>query len=242
MNYQAPDRREERALPPQHYPRLQEPNGVPYRRFRLGPYLAALGIAAILFGVGWFSYSLSAEYERNKLRAAQKSEIEARPPASAPLEEQISQLKARPDVVPTEVDSLENASRKATPLLASLSENRPEATTSFRNRARTRFTASRGQVQQIIPGIFMQVQNIDARNGRFTGWLQWKGDSELLWLNDRTTLQRIPVRVPNASRESPEYDVVVTGLNSQGITGYVIFPPAEESRRDRPAQNSGRWK
>ncbi len=103
--------------------------------------------------------------------------------------------------------------------------------TSFQNRPRTRFEAIRGRSLEVAPGILLHIAKTDIGHRRFAGWLQLVESGKFLWLRDESVLQTIAFY---AGEKTLRHDLVVTDLNKDGVTGYVIFPSQAESGVSRP--------
>lgn len=144
---------------------------------------------------------------------------------TAVLEQEIAQLNTRLAGVGTELDNVRGATARASEQLRQeirSTDGRVTQVASYNNRARDRFEATRGQTQQIAPGILLHITRTDPRYRRFAGWIQLvNDDGRFLWLRDQSMLQPVAF---HAGKDALRYDLLVTGLTNGGVTGYVIFP------------------
>jgi hypothetical protein len=170
----------------------------------------------------------AAETRFRQLEAGQQSEV-AR---AAGLEQEVAQLRQRLAAVTQDVTYVQNATALDSQRLRQEVRHTDERLTqavSFNNRPRERFETWKGRTQEIAPGIFLHITRTDPKYRRFKGWLQLPGQGKILWLRDESMLQPVAFY---AGKESLRHDLVVTGLTSDAVSGYLILPSLAESKRD----------
>lgn len=197
--------------------------------------------------VGLLNEVASARQETRAAAAAQEEAFAARfrelesqrqfdAARTAQLEQQVTLLKAR---LANDLDNVRSITTQNTEQLRQelrQTDGRVTQVASFNNRARERFVAARGRTQQIAPGMLLHIARVDPLYRRFSGWIELAGEGKFVWLRNQTALRAIPVFTHTGALQ---HDLVVTGLNSGGVTGYIIFPREGELRGAELASRSG---
>jgi len=92
-----------------------------------------------------------------------------------------------------------------------------------------------GAAEQRIEAMPQEIDSV-RRYRRFHGWLQLVDEGKILWLRDQSVLQTFAFV---AGRNALRHDLVVTGLTSGGVSGYLILPPQSEPVDHQLASRSG---
>lgn len=172
-----------------------------------------------------------ARFERiEQTQRSQADRAEELAQQNAQLQQQVAGLNSRLSTVDQslsrEIAGARGASARETQELRSQLRQTSQRVTDYANRPRTRFEASKGKTEQIAPGVLLHIANTDTSYRRFRGWLQLVDEGKILWLRDQSMLQTFPFY---AGRSTLRHDLVITGLDKGGVTGYVIFPSRGES-------------
>ena len=86
---------------------------------------------------------------------------------------------------------------------------------------RVDFELNRGQTQELIPGVSLQITGTNAAYQRYRGSLWLLQDRRRLWLQDQSVHQ--PVRFFHKETEEP-YELIVTDVTNKFVVGYLLVP------------------
>ena len=184
----------------------------------------------------------TAETQRQAVQARLgllETERQSEAARAAWLEQQVAQLNQRLAGVTEDLNRVQNAAAlESQQLRAEIrrTDGRVTQVASFNNRPRERFEIWRGKTQEVAPGILLHITRVDPRYRRFHGWLQLVDEGKILWLRDQSVLQTFAFV---AGRNALRHDLVVTGLTSGGVSGYLILPPQSEPVDHQLASRSG---
>jgi hypothetical protein len=102
-------------------------------------------------------------------------------------------------------------------------------------RQKVTFEASKDKPQELVPGISMTVTKTNVDYQRFDGYLSLAADGRTIWLPDSRAQQSV-VFFPHES--SQPYHLVVTGVRTSGVVGYLMLP-ANDYRGQGAAGEAG---
>ena len=89
------------------------------------------------------------------------------------------------------------------------------------NRQRVNFEAAKNSPVELVPGVSLTVVKTNVSYQRFNGYLTLTEDARTLWLPNVGVQQSVAFYSKQASHP---YDLVVTGVNKNGVVGYLMLP------------------
>ena len=92
-------------------------------------------------------------------------------------------------------------------------------------RQRVNFEATRNSTVEIAPGVTLTVLKTDVSYQRFEGYVSLTSEGRTLWLRKTGLRQATSFYSEQADRP---YDLVVTGVNRDGVVGYLLVPNASQ--------------
>ncbi|HUI42182.1 MAG TPA: hypothetical protein VL523_09445 [Terriglobia bacterium] len=139
---------------------------------------------------------------------------------------QLAEVQTQVGAVKRDVAAGQNESgREMAVINGQMGENRDalDALNQRLDRQKVTFEASKGAPHEVVPGITVTVTKTDVGYQRYGGYLTLERDGRTLWLSGVNAQQSV-VFYPRESHEA--YDLVVTSVNGNGVTGYLMLPAA----------------
>ncbi len=163
--------------------------------------------------------------------ASLEMERQAESERARQLEQQVASLSQRLAAVSEDLNHAQTSAALEEQRLSEQirrTDGRVTEVANYNSRPRDRFEAATGKSVEIAPGFILHITRVDPRYRRFAGWLQLVNDQgRILWLRDQSMLQTVAFYTgENALR----HDLIVTGLNSGGVSGYLVYPSKGETQ------------
>ena len=92
-------------------------------------------------------------------------------------------------------------------------------------RQRVNFEATRNSTVELAPGVSLTVLKTNVSYQRFEGYVSLTNEGRTLWLGNAGLRQATSFYCEQAARP---YDLVVTGVNRNGVVGYLLVPAANQ--------------
>jgi hypothetical protein len=83
------------------------------------------------------------------------------------------------------------------------------------------FEVSTKKTQQVAPGIYLTVSHTDVTHQKVDGWMQLADEGRFVWIRGLAAQQALTF-IP--TRENRTHEIVFTGVQEKGVTGYVLLP------------------
>ena len=97
------------------------------------------------------------------------------------------------------------------------------------------FKIQKNQVAAIIPGVSFQLNKIDVRRQRFSGWIESAPGNQKIWIQSQGV--RSPVEFYPAEHGKP-FAMVVTSVDQKGAVGYLLLPATSSTSDQAPSISS----
>ncbi len=171
---------------------------------------------------------------------------------TANLNEQISEITFREHLALAHIAELEKqlaharqelavARASYTQELAALheqqisSQREIDSLTDMLSREQIAFVAEKNHDAEVVQGVSLHLTGTDQAHQRFRGWIWIEGIRRRIWVRDHPT--ELPVVFYPKSGETA-YELVVTKVNREGVSGYLLVPANASTAQQNVAYNS----
>jgi septal ring factor EnvC (AmiA/AmiB activator) len=89
------------------------------------------------------------------------------------------------------------------------------------NRNRIDFEVSRNRTEEVAPGIFLTVRDVNVGRQQIDGWLQISEDGRTVWFRDQGAQK---IMTFTTKRDERTHELVFTHVGKQGVAGYLLIP------------------
>jgi len=89
------------------------------------------------------------------------------------------------------------------------------------NRNRIDFELSRNKTQEVAPGIFLTVRDMNVERQQINGWLQISAEGRTVMLRDQRANKPM---VFTTKRDERSHELIFTRVGKQGVSGYLLIP------------------
>jgi hypothetical protein len=89
------------------------------------------------------------------------------------------------------------------------------------NRNRIDFEVSRNKTQEVAPGIFLTVRDMNVERQQINGWLQISAEGRTVMLRDQRANKPM---VFTTKHDERSHELIFTRVGKQGVTGYLLIP------------------
>lgn len=97
------------------------------------------------------------------------------------------------------------------------------------------FLAERNRDAEVVQGISLHLTGTDQTHQRFRGWIWIEGSRRRIWVRNHPT--ELPV-VFYTKPGGMAYELVVTGVSREGVSGYLLVPAKASTPQQNVASNS----
>lgn len=106
----------------------------------------------------------------------------------------------------------------------SQSQNKLEAISTQLARRRVDFEVTKKETRELVPGISLTILHTNVSYQRYDGWIYFLPDRRTLWIEDQGAQEPLVFRQKQGGEP---YELVVTGVDKHGATGYLLLPAVE---------------
>ena len=89
------------------------------------------------------------------------------------------------------------------------------------SRQRTDFEISKNRTEQVAPGAYLTVRQVDVRKQNVDGWLQLANEGRIVWIHGQGAQRPITFVT---QQEQREHELVFTRIGTDSVAGYVLVP------------------
>lgn len=94
------------------------------------------------------------------------------------------------------------------------------------DRERKSFELSTSKTQQVAPQIYLTVSHTDVAHQKVDGWMQFADEGRIVWIHGLGAQHALTFVTRSDNRT---HELVFTGIQGTGATGYLLLPSAGES-------------